>query len=109
APNAAAMAPFFARLAYLTPAQKAAAVNFGRFPSDGRAQVASNAGTGAEPQPRRFAPPLAEPVNAARRRPDSVAGRGSGEVAPAVQPSRRFEPQPPPDPDDEDQSGDDAR
>jgi Flp pilus assembly protein TadD len=129
APNAQAMAPFFARLAYLSPAQKAAAVNFGRFPSDGRAGQAANVDTRADPGalamaqggPRiRFQPPLAAPVNGTRRRADpgeqradSLIRRRPDTVAPAVQPSRRVEvaqaqqgrfgTNPPPDPDDEEQ------
>ena len=48
--NAQAMAPFFSRLASLSPAQKAAAVHFGRFPSDGRvAQVPGNIDTRPDP------------------------------------------------------------
>ena len=136
APNAAALSPFFARLASLSPAQKAAAVNFGRFPSDGRAtRFASNVDTSADPSALAMArggprpqPPLAEPVNdAPRRRPDlgeqpvnSLIRRPRQEVAPPVQPQRRIEtaqaqpprrfaPQPQPDPDDEDQSSEDAR
>jgi Flp pilus assembly protein TadD len=133
APNAEAMAPFFARLAALSPAQKAAAVNFGRFPSDGRAtRAASSVDTRADPGalamaqggPQLRAPPLAEPVNEApRRRPDlreqpvnSLIRRPREDVAPAVQPSRRIEtaqPQPrrfepaPADPADE--AADEAR
>lgn len=50
ATNAQALSPFFARLASLTPAQKAAAVNFGRFPSaGGTSRYASNADTSADP------------------------------------------------------------
>jgi len=137
APNAQAMAPFFARLASLSPAQKAAAVNFGRFPSDGRAsQIASNVDTRADPgalamarggPQARSEPPLAEPVNSApRRRPGATAAGeervGSlirtprRDVAPAVQPSRRVEvaqAQPqrfaPSNPDDENEPEDEAQ
>jgi Flp pilus assembly protein TadD len=116
AANAQEMAPFFARLPSLSPAQKAAAVHFGRFPSDGRAaQAASRADTRADPgalalarnEPIRARPQPAEPLNAApRRRPDAEEDLAAiGEEAPAVEP-RRFEP-PPPAPDeakpDEDQ------
>jgi Flp pilus assembly protein TadD len=107
--NAQEMAPFFARLPSLSPAQKAAAVHFGRFPSDGRAaQVASRADTRADPgamalarnEPIRARPQPAEPLNAApRRRPDAEQDRpaaATGEEAPAVEP-RRFQP-PPPEP-----------
>ncbi|HMG48505.1 MAG TPA: tetratricopeptide repeat protein [Allosphingosinicella sp.] len=113
AANAQEMAPFFARLPSLSPAQKAAAVHFGRFPSDGRAaQVASRADTRADPdalalarnEPIRARPQPAEPLNAApRRRPDAEDSRTAssiGEEAPAVEP-RRFEPPPPePEPDE---------
>jgi hypothetical protein len=113
AANAQEMAPFFARLPSLTPAQKAAAVHFGRFPSDGRAtRVASNTDTRADPgalalarnEPIRMRPRPAEPLNAApRRRPgaeESGAANPTAEEAPAVEP-RRFEPPPPePEPDE---------
>ncbi len=47
---AEAMAPFLARLSALDPAQKAAAVHFGRFPADGRpSQMASSGAPGADP------------------------------------------------------------
>ena len=131
APNAAALSPFFARLAYLSPAQKAAAVNFGIFPSDGRTRTAANVDTRADPGALALAqggprpqPPLAEPLNGPRRRPgmaDQRAdgyGRGSADVAPAVQPSRRlqiaqaqphrFEPQPQ-NGDDEDRQDEEAQ
>lgn len=50
ATNAQALSPFFARLASLTPAQKAAAVNFGRFPSAGSSsRFASNNDIRADP------------------------------------------------------------
>lgn len=80
---AQSMAPFFARLASLNPAQKAMAVHFGHFPSDGRATagvrtVDTSADPGAialaqsgEPRPRY---PLAEPLSRdPRRRPDAAA------------------------------------
>ena len=73
APNAAAMSPFFARLAALSPAQKAAAVNFGRFPSDGRTRFASNVDTSADPGALAMAQggprvraPLTQPVRLSR-------------------------------------------
>ena len=128
APNAAAMAPFFARLPYLSAAQKAAAVNFGRFPSDGRAaQVASNVDTRADPGALAYAqggpralPPLAEPVNGNSRRGQDGRDRRrpDQEVAPPVQPrrpveiaqapARRFEPAPPPGDDEEDKPDDET-
>ena len=111
AANAQEMAPFFARLPSLSPAQKAAAVHFGRFPSDGRAtQVASRADTRADPgalalarnEPIRARPQPAEPLNAApRRRPGaeedraasrdrrgSARGRAARAVRAAAGPSR---------------------
>jgi len=107
AANAQEMAPFFARLPSLSPAQKAAAVHFGRFPSDGRAsQIASRADTRADPgamalarnEPIRARPQPAEPLNAGpRRRPGADQDRpaaATGEEAPPVEP-RRFQPAPP--------------
>jgi Flp pilus assembly protein TadD len=82
------LAPFFARLASLSPAQKALAVHFGSFPSDGRAMASANVDTSPDPgaialarndmpaEVRRPRPvvrqPLAEPATAQRRRPDTV-------------------------------------
>ncbi len=58
-----AMAPFLGRLAALGPAQKAMAVHFGRFPSDGRAiQTAS---TGLQPVPGASAPTVSAPARTA--------------------------------------------
>jgi Flp pilus assembly protein TadD len=92
-----AMAPFLSRLAALGPAQKAMAVHFGRFPSDGRAiQTAS---TGLQPVPGASAPArsapaqtpstgrrrtaLAEPISDdPRRRPGSTAPATSRTAAP---------------------------
>ena len=49
-PHAAqAMAPFFARLAALGPAQKAMAVHFGHFPRDGRPIATASVDTSAHP------------------------------------------------------------
>ncbi len=80
---AQSMAPFFARLAALNPAQKAMAVHFGQFPSGGRAVAVAaprdtNADPGAialaqggAPRPRY---PAAEPQSREpRRRPDGTA------------------------------------
>lgn len=44
-----ALTPFLQRLASLSPSQKALAVHFGRFPSDGRAQRFAEADTAADP------------------------------------------------------------
>jgi Flp pilus assembly protein TadD len=66
--SAEAMVPFFQRLHMLTPAQKAAAVHFGRFPSNARAmQVASYAPPPAA-EPVRARPQPAEPLNRSGRR-----------------------------------------
>jgi tetratricopeptide (TPR) repeat protein len=92
--NASAMSPFFQRLHMLTPAQKAAAVHFGRFPANARSmQVASYAAPAAEPA--RARPQPAEPLNRRERRRSRTgdapvatlirAPRGSVE-APPVEP-----------------------
>jgi tetratricopeptide (TPR) repeat protein len=47
--GAAALAPFLQRLASLSPSQKALAVNFGHFPSDGRAERFVQADSAADP------------------------------------------------------------
>jgi len=112
AANAQEMAPFFARLAALTPAEKAAAVHFGRFPSSGRgSQMAAHGDTRADPgalalaqsgpaaQPGRTRPQPAEPLNAApRRRPGTAEGpvgtlirTPRREEAPPVEPRRPVE------------------
>lgn len=44
-----ALTPFLQRLASLSPSQKALAVHFGRFPSDGRAQRFAEADSAADP------------------------------------------------------------
>ena len=120
---ALSMAPFFARLGALSPAQKAMAVHFGRFPSDGRVMAGTGVDTGADPgavalaqggapsalpRPREPVPETREP----RRRPGgrprevgSVVRRSRDTVAPPVRrpvetaqaEPRRFEP-PPPEP-----------
>jgi tetratricopeptide (TPR) repeat protein len=65
--NAQAMMPFFQRLHMLTPAQKAAAVHFGRFPASARSmQVASYVEPAAEPAHAR--PQPAEPLGRRERR-----------------------------------------
>jgi Flp pilus assembly protein TadD len=116
--NAQAMAPFFARLASLSPAQKAAAVHFGRFPSDGRTyQVASNEeGDGPRQPLYRSLPQAADPVGGGdRRRPglDDRTGYGArwSSLAPPVTPVRRppapaarFAPNPP-DAEEDDSGG----
>lgn len=89
--NAQAMAPFLARLASLSASQKAAAVHFGRFPSDGRTvEVASNDAV-STPLSRSL-PASAEPVGGGRRRPgetDDPAAEARWSLAPSVGPARR--------------------
>jgi Flp pilus assembly protein TadD len=114
------MAPFFARLAALSPSQKAMAVHFGRFPSDGRAiadrrPVDTSADPGAlalagvPPAPRpgataqsRFQPPshpqvqLAQPrAQAPERRSIQPRRRPGAAEAPVGTLIRRPEPGPP--------------
>ena len=103
--GAAAMAPFFDRLPHLSAAQKAMAVHFGHFPSDGRTAVAANVETRSDPgamalaEARPPAPPPerarpAEPVGGDERVASLIPRRPPPEVAPAV----RREPPPRPDP-----------
>jgi Flp pilus assembly protein TadD len=77
-----AMSPFLARLAGLTPAQKAMAVHFGHFPGNGNVQVASRADAAIPPAPA--ADETSAP--AMRSRPDapgtSVAARRQWPVSP---------------------------
>jgi len=92
--NAQAMMPFFQRLHMLTPAQKAAAVHFGRFPASARSmQVASYAEPAPEPAHAR--PQPAEPLGRReRRRPRTedapvatlIRTRRGAVEAPAVEP-----------------------
>lgn len=63
---AAAIAPFLARMAALSPSQKALAVHFGHFPSDGSRPTAYAANTAPT-----YTPPPPPPV--ARARPDAPA------------------------------------
>jgi Flp pilus assembly protein TadD len=92
--NAREMAPFFVRLPALSPGQKAAAVHFGRFPSDGRnVQIAANAAAPpVEAAPRRILP-VPEGSSSVRRRPGSGERPinsliRDSEMAPPVLPSR---------------------
>jgi Flp pilus assembly protein TadD len=118
--GASEMAPFFARLASLSPAQKAMAVHFGRFPSDGRATASAGHDTSADPGaialaqggapagPPRTRTRPAEPVETiVRRRPDlgdrpvaSLIRRPPFDVAPpvATRPSPPPRPEPEPEP-----------
>ena len=92
------LAPFFQRLASLSPSQKAAAVNFGHFPSDGRAQTYAQADSVADPGAvamARGSAPMGQarvhnrgpisPLEAAavRRRPDADQSSLSAQVRPA--------------------------
>jgi Flp pilus assembly protein TadD len=111
---AEAMSPFFGRLASLDPAQKAAAVHLGTFPSDGRSTAFASA---APPPATSYTPPAAsaptrvaeaEPVRE-RRRPGNVSPLEAAAVTgrnrpapPASQPVRVAEAEPrrfaPPEP-----------
>ncbi len=97
-PGAAnALTPFLQRLASLSPSQKALAVHFGRFPSDGRAQRFAEADSAADPGALAMAQgnvPMGQarirsrpssPVGAAapRRRPGSDETRLAAQVRPA--------------------------
>ena len=84
-----AMAPFFARLAGLSPAQKAMAVHFGHFPSDGRAGASAAVDTSADPGAIALAqggagsaPPWRRPAPA-RSRPDRRSYRRAQKRWPA--------------------------
>ena len=64
------LAPFFQRLASLSPSQKALAVHFGHFPSDGRAQNYAQADSAADPGAlamARGSVPMGRPGSAAAR------------------------------------------
>lgn len=96
--GAGEMAPFFARLAGLSPAQKAMAVHFGQFPSDGRATASGGVDTSADPGALALAgggpPPAPAPARARARpaEPISSASRrrpGSGDEHGASLESRR--------------------
>jgi tetratricopeptide (TPR) repeat protein len=65
--GADALAPFLARLAGLSPSQKALAVHFGHFPSDGRAAAYAQADTSPDPDALALAQGAA-PIGPARRR-----------------------------------------
>ncbi len=99
-PGAAeALSPFLQRLASLSPSQKALAVHFGHFPSDGRAQRFAEADSVADPgalamargsvpmgQARirnRPSSPTALEADATRRRPDMDETRLAAAVRPA--------------------------
>jgi Flp pilus assembly protein TadD len=91
------LAPFFQRLAALSPSQKALAVHFGHFPSDGRAQNYAQADSAADPGAlamARGSVPMGQarvrsrevsPLDfaAVRRRPDADQATLSAQVRPA--------------------------
>lgn len=91
------LAPFFQRLASLSPSQKALAVHFGHFPSDGRAQTYVQADSVADPGALAMAQgsvPMGRarvrdrstsPLDfaAVRRRPDSDQASLSAQIRPA--------------------------
>lgn len=94
--DARALAPFLARLPSLSPSQKALAVHFGHFPSDGRvayAQADTADRDDEEPQaaPARPRYEIPEPVSDARRRPGDEHGADFGTRIAAAQ-----SPPPPP-------------
>ena len=87
-PGAAdALSPFLQRLASLSPSQKALAVHFGHFPSDGRAQRYAQADSVADPGALAMARGNMPTGNAApRRRPDADQSQLAAQIRPA--PSR---------------------
>jgi tetratricopeptide (TPR) repeat protein len=98
--GADALAPFLARLASLSPSQKALAVHFGHFPSDGRAAAYARADTGADASALAMAqrggpedPAPAFDTNAGRRRPGDGAPSMASQIrrpsAPVQAQSRR--------------------
>ncbi|HMJ93736.1 MAG TPA: SPOR domain-containing protein [Allosphingosinicella sp.] len=113
-PASDAMAPFLTRLPSLSPAERAMAVHFGRFPGEGGPSPAASAYASLEPatsagapdprQPALGAGRPAAPTTDTRRRPDAapiasttLASTHAPPVAvggPAAQPpiQRRFEP-----------------
>jgi hypothetical protein len=101
--GAEAMAPFFARLAGLTPSQKAQAVHFGRFPNDGRTAAAASGPTrladaGAPAPPPRVLPRPAEPLEGGDEPVASPIPRREAAVAPPVEPQEpELDPEPEPE------------
>jgi tetratricopeptide (TPR) repeat protein len=91
--GADALAPFLARLASLSPSQKALAVHFGHFPSDGRAAAYAQADTGADAGAIALAqrggpedPALAFDTGAGRRRPGDGAPSMASQIRRPAQP-----------------------
>lgn len=100
-PGAAdALAPFLQRLATLSPSQKAMAVHFGHFPSDGRAQNYAQADSAADPgaiamaqgsvpmgrariRSRQSVPTSPLEAGAPRRRPDAQETSLAAQIRPA--------------------------
>jgi tetratricopeptide (TPR) repeat protein len=100
--DARAIAPFLARLAALTPSQKALAVHFGHFPSDGRAAYAQADTSDRDDEPPEAAPArpryeIPEPVNDERRRPGDERGAAYAS-RPAARIATAQAPPPPPPP-----------
>jgi Flp pilus assembly protein TadD len=96
--NAQAMVPFFQRLHMLTPAQKAAAVHFGRFPANARSMQVASYQPVAEPPvsaPTRTRPQPAEPLN---DRPGRRSRGGDSPVATLIRTPRRTDAAPPVEP-----------
>jgi Flp pilus assembly protein TadD len=104
--QADALAPFLARLPGLRPSQKAAAVHFGHFPSDGRRYSPGELVGQVEPSSRPLASapgtdrrliPSGEPLGASPREPQLSGPRrrpGAGDQA-SAQPGAKSTPAPP--------------
>lgn len=85
--QAAAMKPFYAQLPWLTPAERAMAVHFGRFPEDGADRSAASAAGAQAAAGTRYAG-AASAIDAGR--PDAAqTPLGRGEPAPASNAPRR--------------------
>jgi tetratricopeptide (TPR) repeat protein len=97
--DARAIAPFLARLAALSPSQKALAVHFGHFPSDGRVAYAQADTSDRDDEAPETAPvrpryEIPEPVNDERRRPGDE--RGAAYTSRPVTRIAAAQPPPPP-------------
>lgn len=100
--DARAIAPFLARLAALSPSQKALAVHFGHFPSDGRVAYAQADTSDRDDEAPEAAPvrpryEIPEPVNAESRRPGDERG-AAYTSRPATRIAAGQAPPPPPPP-----------
>jgi len=81
------MGPFFARLASLSPAQKAMAVHFGHFPRDGRASASTMTDTSADPGALALAQAnVPQPVRPEARVPVRQAEPERARAEPRVEP-----------------------